>query len=143
GSYGGKIYNLTHGQLFGISGSTLDPVTADVLNRWTPDNPSNTIPGFTTTSQSYLASSQWLEDGSYLKINNLALGYTLPETWVDKVSIRSLKVFLSVQNLATFTKFGGYDPELQSHGNNDLYRGLNYSFASYPLSRTITFGIDL
>jgi TonB-linked SusC/RagA family outer membrane protein len=143
GVQGGKIYNLIKGQLFGLGGETLNPVTADILNRWTPDHPSNTVPGFTKTSNTFVTSSQFLEDGSYMKITNLALSYTLPQSMIKKIALTSLKIFASAQNLATFTRYSGYDPQLYSNGSTDYYRGLNYSFSSYPLARTITFGIDI
>ena len=145
GRQGGDVFNLVYGQLFGIAGVTLDPVTSDILNRWTPDHPSHTIPGFTTTSQTYLVSSQFVQNGSYFKLNNVSLDYNFPARMFENSFIQSLRLYASVQNLITLTAkdFVGYDPQLHASTDTDTYEGLYYNFQSYPIARTISFGIDL
>ncbi|MBN2699469.1 MAG: TonB-dependent receptor [Bacteroidales bacterium] len=85
-------------------------------------------------------SQRWLQDGSYLKIQNVQLGYTFDSKILSKIpGITSLRIYLSAQNLFTFTKYTGYDPDI---GNDGLfYRGLDYG--SYPSPRTILFGVKL
>ena len=86
-------------------------------------------------------SSRFIEDGSYLRIKNLSIGYTLPRALTQKLSIESLRVYFNVQNLYTFTKYNGYDPEVGSYNQNVLLRGVDY--ARYPSQRIFTFGLNL
>ena len=86
-------------------------------------------------------SSVFVEDGSYVRIKNLSIGYTLPKKWLGKVKIESLRVYFNVQNLWTITGYSGYDPEVGSYNQNPLLRGVDY--ARYPSQRTYTFGLNL
>lgn len=98
--------------------------------RWTVDNPTNEYPSLRDGRQS-MVSDWWIEDGSYLRIQNLTLGYTfnLKENWIcDKI-----RLYANVSNLYTFSKFKGYDPEV---GLNGIYTG------GYPRLRKWTFGVD-
>ena len=89
--------------------------------------------------------SDWaIEDGSYLRLSNVTLGYTLPENWSSKIGISKLRVYASGYNLKLWTKYSGYDPEVstsRSSAYSALTPGLDYS--SYPRSRTFTFGVNL
>lgn len=85
-----------------------------------------------------LASSLFVENGSYLKIKDITLGYTLPTSWLEKVKISRL-IYLTGQNLFTFTKFKWYDPEVAS--NNPITGGM-YRFV-YPSSRTHCTGLSI
>jgi TonB-linked SusC/RagA family outer membrane protein len=82
-----------------------------------------------------------VEDGSYLRINNLTLGYTLPKTISQKHKISSLRFFGTVNNLATLTGYSGYDPDVTARRNDPLTPGVD--FAAYPRSRTWVFGLNL
>jgi TonB-linked SusC/RagA family outer membrane protein len=82
-----------------------------------------------------------VEDGSFLRINNITLGYTLPQNLLQRVKIRSLRVYATVNNLATITGYSGYDPEVNTRTNGGLTPGVDYS--AYPRSRTIIFGLNL
>ena len=82
-----------------------------------------------------------IEDGSYLRINNLTLGYTLPKTISQKHKISSLRFFGTVNNLATLTGYSGYDPDVTARRNDPLTPGVD--FAAYPRSRTWVFGLNL
>lgn len=99
--------------------------------RWTMDNPTNRYPSLRDGRQS-MVSDWWVEDGSFMRIQNLTLGYTFyfKESWIaDK-----LRIYANVSNLYTFSKFKGYDPEV---GLNGIYTG------GYPRLRKWTFGVDL
>ena len=98
--------------------------------RWTPDNHSNDYPKLSDTRQTRF-SSWWIEDGSFVRIQTMTLGYKIPLSKKDYG--RTLRVYLSADNLYTFTKFTGYDPEVSALG---LYSG------GYPRLRKITFGLD-
>lgn len=108
----------------------------DSKDRWTPDNPNAK---FARIGNSHLIplSSQYVEDGSYVKLRNLSVGYRIPKS---VVSFASLRLSLSAQNLLVFTKYKGYDPEISST-NDDVNSGMDW-FA-YPNSRSISFGIAI
>ncbi len=105
------------------------------INRWTPENPSTELPRLGGVNNTVF-SSFYVEDASFLRLKNLELGYTLPVKLSGKAGIRKLRVFVSGQNLATFTKLKNFDPERTSGGNTDrltpLYKiyslGLNLKF---------------
>ena len=82
-----------------------------------------------------------IEDGSYLRINNVTLGYTLPKKITDRVKISSLRVFGTVNNLATITGYTGYDPDVTARRNDPLTPGVD--FAAYPRARTWVFGVNV
>ena len=93
------------------------------LDRWTPDNHNASYPRVTRSSQTnFVTSSFWLQDASYVRLKNLTLGYTLPQAWLTKAGIANAKVFLTGENLFTFTGLdGGIDPEESDE------RGWSYS----------------
>ena len=93
------------------------------LDRWTPDNHNASYPRVTRSSQTnFVTSSFWLQDASYVRLKNLTLGYTLPQAWLTKAGIANAKVFLTGENLFTFTGLdGGIDPEESNE------RGWSYS----------------
>lgn len=103
------------------------------LSRWTPENTNTDIPrlGF---SHNHINSEFWMEDASYLRLKNLELGYTLSKELSQRVSIQRLRVYVSSQNLMTFTNYSGFDPELSNpYSRTD----------EYPVSKIMTIGINL
>jgi hypothetical protein len=86
--------------------------------------------------------SDWaVEDGSFLRLNTLSLGYTLPSNIVSKVHIQNLRFYISAYNVFTLTNYSGFDPEVSSRRNTVLTPGLDYS--AYPKSRQILYGLNL
>jgi len=81
-----------------------------------------------------------IEDGSFLRINNVTIGYTFPEKKISKLKMSRLRLYLTGNNLAVFTKYSGYDPEVNVRSNNPVTPGLDYS--AYPKSRSFIFGIN-
>lgn len=117
----------------------------EVLNRWQSEaNPGD---GWTpranslTTGQNNVVSSRWIEDASFVRINNLTLGYTLPQSITKKCSMQYARVYLSAQNLATFTGYSGFNPETSHKEDNVTAPGTDYGM--YPLARTITLGVNV
>ncbi len=112
---------------------------ASYANRWTPENTGSTL--FRTGGQgpSGLYSSRTVEDGSYLRLKTVSLGYKLPSKFLKKVKIKNIRVFASGQNVFTWTNYSGMDPEISVY-NNVLTPGFDYS--GYPRARTIVFGIN-
>ena len=110
------------------NGYTYDPRVK--IKRWTPDNPTNEYPRLNST-RSYLFSDYFVHDGSFVRLQNINIGYTIP---VRKAFIRSVRVFANIENAYTFTKFDGYDPEV---GVDGIYWG------GYPRLRKYAIGLDL
>ncbi|MFC2137258.1 SusC/RagA family TonB-linked outer membrane protein [Bacteroidota bacterium] len=86
-------------------------------------------------------SDRFIEDGSYVRIKNLILGYTLPGNITNKLNISELRVYVNIQNLYTFTKYKGYDPEIGSYNQDMLNTGIDNG--RYPTARTYTFGLHV
>lgn len=115
-------------------------MTTEALGRWTAENPNNEHPriikGDPNNNRSRV-SSYFVEDGSYLRLKNLQIGYTLPSNMIKGVS--SLRLYISGQNLLTITNYGGFDPEFTRGGNAE--KGIDRG--GYPQSRIYTAGLQL
>jgi TonB-linked SusC/RagA family outer membrane protein len=142
GTSGGDIYNLTAVQLFNGDSNGL----TDVLNSWTPENTNTDIPRAAIRGRE--RSSRFVEDGSYLRLKNVALGYNLPNSLLDKVGVGSARLSFSAQNLLTFTNYSGLDPEVsyfgsggESGGDANVIQG--HDFGNYPNLRSLTVALNL
>lgn len=138
-SYGNNIYNANRLALEGNSnGRALVNQFASYVNRWSPENPTNE--NYRTRGQGPIGfySSKQVEDGSYLRLKTLSLDYSLPRNWVSKLYMKDLTLSVAAQNLWTWTKYTGLDPEV-SVLNAILAPG--FDFSAYPQVKTITFGV--
>ena len=134
GTSGGKIYNGKKA----ARGDFRDNVETTVANnRWTPNNTNTNIPRANTNELP--ASTYFLEDGDFFRINNLTLGYTLPASMLSRFKMQSLRFYATVQNLATITRYSGFTPEISNGGT--LAAGIE-SFI-YPTTRTFAFGVNV
>lgn len=142
GVQGSKIFNWTKKYTESLSNPFLNQ-SADVLNRYTESNPNASIPRFVNQwhSNNTKNSDRYIEDGSYLRIQNIAIGYNLPERWMKSVKASSARIYLSAQNLYTFTKYSGYDPEIGSFNKSVLSQ--NVDNGHYPNPRTFTIGANI
>ena len=134
-NYGNNIYNAT--RIYATqSRSGRRNMLAEVADRWSPTNASNKVPAYNgyITNDVY---SRFVEDGSFLRLKNLTLGYTLPHKWVRKFHASKLRIYGTAQNLFCVTKYSGYDPEVNSASNNPMTPGLDWG--AYPKSRVFTF----
>ena len=115
-----------------------------VLDAWTPDNPSNTVPRASTDGTFYAQpSSFYVEDGSYLRLKNLQIGFRLSDKVMDQIGVglSNARIYLAGQNIFTITDYSGYDPEI---GTTDFgSNALGFDNVSYPQSRTLTMGLQL
>lgn len=138
-NYGNDIYNAT--RLYATqSRSGRRGMMAEVADRWSETNASNKVP----SAKGYITNdvySRFVEDGSFLRLKNVTLGYTIPQRWTKKAYISRLRVYASGQNLFCLSGYSGYDPEVSTAGNNPMTPGLDWG--AYPKSRVFTFGIDL
>jgi TonB-linked SusC/RagA family outer membrane protein len=138
GSYGGKIFNALNQQL---EISTLGTNAAATLeDRWTATNPSNEIPR-ASSSPVGIVSERYVEDASFLRLKLITFGYTFPKSLSSKIGTKSVKIYVSAENLITWTKYTGYDPEVSSYEQNNLYPGID--FGAYPNSKTFITGLNV
>ena len=117
---------------------------ASVLRRWQQPGDMTDIPRAATASTVGLNNadnSRFLENGSYLRLKNISLGYNLPATLLSKVGLSSVKVYVTGQNLLTFTEYSGFDPEVNVFNNTNTGQGTD--FLTYPQSKMVMFGINL
>jgi hypothetical protein len=121
-----------------------------VLDRWTPTNTDTDVPRAVTGDPNGNArvSSRFVEDGSYMRIKNLTIGYNLPQTALSnfaKGAISNLRIYFSANNLLTVTEYTGYDPEIGSNvtnaGETSLRSGVDYG--QYPQPRTFMGGLQI
>lgn len=141
GSHGAKIYNFMRWGLERmITGS--ENQLRSVLDRYTKNNPNGKLPRFTNDNETNtFESDRYVENGSYLRIQNISFGYRLPKRILDKVKVSNLRVYVTVQNLKTFTDYSGYDPEVGSFNNSISL--MNVDAGHYPNPRSFTIGANL
>jgi TonB-linked SusC/RagA family outer membrane protein len=137
-SYGNDIINANRLN-FEMGNKTYLNQFESFQARWTPENTNTTMPR-AGGQYGYVYSTRIVEDGSYLRLKTAALGYTLSSKLLRKAKIRSCRIYLSAQNLLTWTKYSGSDPEV-SIGYSALTPGFDYS--AYPRARTLTAGVNL
>jgi TonB-linked SusC/RagA family outer membrane protein len=110
------------------------------LDRWTGEGTSNTVPrASTNASNNRLFSDFFVEDGSYLRIQNVQVGYSLPDSVLEKMHLDRFRLYFAVNNLYTFTKYQGYNPDV----SNSSALGAGVDLGQYPLARTFTTGINV
>ncbi|WP_229311541.1 SusC/RagA family TonB-linked outer membrane protein [Larkinella rosea] len=139
GTSGNSIFNINRFEQESLTG--VSNQSAETLNRWTPTNPSNTIPRANAVGNAYVLSSRQIEDGSYLRVKNINLSYTLPSSLVSKAKLYNVKVYVSAQNWITFTKYTGFDPEVNRFGQSTLSQGSDYG--SYPGNKMMLVGLNI
>jgi TonB-dependent starch-binding outer membrane protein SusC len=98
---------------------------------WTPSKQAN----------SFILHSWAIEDGSFLRINNVSLGYTLPVSLTNRIKVQKLRIYGTVNNLKVFTNYSGYDPEVSTRRGSGVTPGVDYS--AYPRSRSFIVGVNL
>lgn len=141
-SYGNDIYNANRLLFEGnaIQGKDMNQY-ATYNERWTPYNPSDKYYRAGGGGPAGRHSSRVVEDGSYLRLKTLSIGYSLPKKIVQKMGIDNLHINLSGQNLLTLTGYSGMDPEVSTRGKSPLTPGFDYS--AYPIAKTFVLGIQL
>jgi len=151
GSKGNDIFNQGRIRLE----TPIEGTSIRMLDRWTETNQNTDVPAFidaVTRQNAHLVNKislgndggrlqRYVEDGSYVRLKNITLGYSLPESLINRIGIKKLRAYVSGTNLITLTKYTGYDPEVSAYNSNDAMIGVDLS--NYPTARTITFGIDV
>ena len=138
---GNEIYNNTRAFAEGMNGQFGQLAT--VRNRWTPTNTNTDMPravnGDPNTNRR--TSTRFLEDGSYLRLKTITLGYNLPTNIVSVARLQSARIYVSGQNMLTFTKYQGLDPEISTFSGTNTALGTD--FLTFPQARTIQVGINI
>jgi hypothetical protein len=154
GSVGGDILNFSRFKTESMM-SIWDNQNATVLDRARVDGNNTLISGTGKSKYGYLMpraaandpnqncrmSTRWIEDGTYLRIQNLSVAYRVPSKFLDKTKLSTLKIYLNAQNLCTFTKYSGYDPEIGAYNQSSLLQ--NIDRGRYPTPMSLTFGINV
>jgi TonB-linked SusC/RagA family outer membrane protein len=153
GVYGNKIYNTNLFDLVGMD--RLFNSDVKVLDRWTPTNPSNTIPRAGTVASNVQASDRFVEDGAYTKLKNITLGYTMPQSLL-KNKLAKFRIYISAQNMICITKYSGLEPEVGTYTSSGTALGSigapqttsqNYSNGidkgNYPIPKSVIGGFQI
>ncbi len=156
GTQGGEILNLSRRFFENLEGNANQMTT--VLNRWrSPSDPGDGITpraNARTTGNNNAVSTRWIEDGSYLRVQNVSLGYLLPASLISKAKLQQVRIYASAQNLFTFTKYLNFNPEVSNYEtpavgpptgaappSGSLTGGVDYGV--FPLAKTFTLGINI
>ena len=167
GSYGGKIFNalrirtegmqnISNNQLAVVDGRAkvelnnptgvyaTDAAARENIDNVHLVNADSSIPRYTATDvngNARIPSDRWIEDGSYVRIQNISLGYTLPSVWLAKTKLSRVRIYGNAQNAFMFTKYSGYDPEVGANNQNVLQQSVDSG--RYPTPRMFTLGLDV
>lgn len=139
GTYGNDVFNgAQRRDLYFLNRSTA------ILDRWTPENPSKTTPRVVhdDINRNNRVSDLYIEDGSFLRVKNVQIGYTLPESIQNRIRSKNVRFYISAENLFTFTRYTGADPEIGVSGNSfdiGIDRGIYPQARTWRLGTTITF----
>lgn len=133
GQMGNEVFNAKKGVRFGI-----ENFEESFLDRWTGPGTSNSEPRLTSGGWNYQLSDWYLHDGSYFKLRNIRLGYSLPTSWLNPMGVQRTEVYVNGTNLFTLSEYPGYTPEIGS--NNVIESGFDTGL--YPIDRTISVGVN-
>ncbi|MDT0631012.1 TonB-dependent receptor [Rubrivirga sp. S365] len=134
GSIGADVYNARTSVRFGV-----ENYEESFLDRWTGPGTSDTEPRITNAGHNFLASSRFVEDASFLKLQTLQVGYAIPAQYANRIRVDRARIYVSGTNLFTLTGYDGYTPEIG--GSSVLGPGIDNGV--YPIARTITVGLNL
>jgi len=139
-SYGNDLFNATKTRISSFPGGSSNQ-TSNWLDRWTPANPNSTqyagVPALRPAD--YL-----IEDGSFVRLQSVRLGYNLPFKIISALKIKSAKVYVSGNNLAVFTKYSGYDPEVTSNQVDYRYPFVQgFDYGGFPRAKTYMMGLNI
>lgn len=141
GSQGNEIFNAMKTHLYKFDETNKHK---DMLNSWTPQNTNTNMPRLdgSDINNTNRTSDRFVEDGSYIRLKNLTIGYNIPGQFLEPVGVEALKVYFSGQNLWTKTDYSGADPEIgQRSSTNYLSRGVD--IGTYPQAQIYTFGVKV
>jgi TonB-linked SusC/RagA family outer membrane protein len=144
GTQGNDILSYTLLEVETLGGRNSN-MTTTALNRWSPTNTNTNVPKRTLT-RSERVSTRWIYDGSYVRLKNLVLGYNMPKSILNRLSIEKLRLYVSAQNMLTLTNYRGFDPEVNYRGSGsgtESNRNQGLDYASYPNAKSYTVGLNI
>ena len=139
--YGNEVFNALKRDLTGTAGWLNQ--SKDVIDRWTVNNQDGTNPRSNGNDPNInrRVSDRFVEDGSYIRLQNISLGYTMPDKIIEGMRIQSMRLYVSAQNLLTISGYSGFDPEIGSFNQNPLINGVDNG--RFPVARSYTFGLNV
>ena len=142
GSQGNKVFNATYAAISASNSTAKYPTLAAAADYWTPENTDAKFADPAALNKTQIESTQFLQNGSYVRLKNISLSYSLPK---DMLKFANLKLTVSAQNLLTITDYKGYDPEITSTGlsttgTSDSYGG--FDMGAYPTARSFSVGLQ-
>lgn len=138
GSYGNKIFNFLQ-QKLELTTLSLN-ASATLLDRYSATNPNGKMPRATNAPVSQVT-DRYMEDGSYLKLKNISLGYTFSKGLISKIGAKQLRLYVTAQNILTWTKYTGYDPEVNFFDTDNTKQGIDYG--AYPSTKAFLGGLNI
>ncbi len=142
-AFGQKVYNATRQD--GLSSFFVNN-TSEIRNRWTPANPNTDVPRLSLNNDNFInqdgnALTRFVEDGDYVRVQNISLGYTFPKPLLENIGFKQIRVYTQVQNAFVFTGYKGLDPELSFSNTSNIQSGIDLN--TNPLLRTYTMGLNI
>ncbi len=136
GAFGHQIFNGSQRRDLSYTNAT-----TKLLDRWTEEGSSNSVPRYTWSdkNRNYRISDLYIENGDYVRVKNIQIGYNLPESILKKIKMKALRVYVSAENVFTITKYTGADPEIGAMSSFDI--GIDRGI--YPQARTFRFGTNI
>lgn len=148
GQKGGQTFNGVYQKSVGLFGQSRAFTSPEWYNRWRPESENTNVPAFSSTSQNFPNSSRWLQDASFLRIQNITLAYNFQKEFLSKMNFSELQLYLNAENLYTWTNYTGYSPDVSSAGRStgggsttDVDQ--NIDTGAYPVPRTFTLGLKV
>lgn len=137
--YGNDLYNLNLKTLENLRGIQNQRTT--VLNRWTPENTDTSIPRASADKASDISYDRYIENGSYLRLKNVQLAYSVPSSIISQIGINNLKIYVNAQNIFTWTNYSGIDPEVSRYGSDNINQG--FDSGAYPNAKMYSAGFNM
>ena len=138
-SQGGEVLNQMR-IFMDDGGSSSDNKIANVYNRWRQPGDITDVPKMGAVGANLAASSRFIEDGSFVRLGEITLGFKLPARLIQAGRFENARVYVSGRNLKTWTKYSGYNPDVNSNSSSNIVQGVDYY--AYPLARTVTIGMN-
>lgn len=148
GQKGGKTFNGVYQKSIGLFGQSRAFTSPDWYNRWRLENEDTDVPAFSSTSRNFPNSSRWLQDASFLRIQNITLAYNFQKDILSKLGLKEFQLYVNAENIYTFSNYKGYNPDASSAGRStgggsstDVDQ--NIDTGAYPIPRTFTLGLKM
>ncbi|ADB40207.1 SusC/RagA family TonB-linked outer membrane protein [Spirosoma linguale] len=141
-SYGNSILNFSNQTLLNSGADIQNNQTRQALKRWRKEGDITSVPRYEyqNTYNNY-TSSRFVEDGSYLRLKNVSLGYNIPKTWINKYKVANARLYVSATNILTWSRYSGADPEVSTLDGSTTAQGID--FFTFPQIKTVLVGATL